>query len=73
MNCTFADTVRLWNALRTHHQVVWLINKVGCMFTPQSLLEECALSALFRETVDRDTLPHNLAGETSNGFREPHS
>lgn len=63
-SCTFADLVWLWNALRARLPAVWLFNKLGRMFTPQSFLEECALPALCRAVADGDPAPRDLANES---------
>ena len=67
-NCTFADLVWLWNALRARHPAVWLINNIGRMSTPQAFLEECGLPALCRATTDEDTTSHDLADESFSEY-----
>jgi hypothetical protein len=45
--CTFADLVRLWNAVRTYYPAVWLHDGNDTrMYTPHSFLEKFALPRL---------------------------
>jgi hypothetical protein len=68
VNCTFADLVRFWNALRARHPGIWLFNRLCRMFSPQSFLEECALPALCAALASADPSDRARAGKVFGDY-----